>query len=96
MKKEVWKSGNNGGCVVSNVMPQRSSYKQKDFKSERKYYGGYLIAESIPDKEKLSLIVAAPKLLKALTECRDLLRLIGYGDSGIAKMASIAIKKATE
>lgn len=64
IEKEQWNSGKNGGCVVSNIIPQRTSYKDSDFEKEKEYYGGYLIAESIPDNQKLKLIAAAPELLE--------------------------------
>lgn len=65
METQNWKAGKNGGCVVSDVMPKRSTYSAQDFESEKEYYGGYLIAESIPDPITLKVIIAAPELLKA-------------------------------
>lgn len=96
MEKQTWKAGKNGGCVVSDVLPTRTSYSAKDFESEKEYYGGYLIAESIPDTEKLNLIIAAPDLLEALTQ------IIPYASEWIndnhlvMQKAKQAIKKATE
>lgn len=92
-KKEVWKAGKNGGCIVSNKIPKRSSYDKKDFEAEKGYYGGYLIAESIPDKKTLNLMIAAPDLLEALMNIEN-------DDNSIPatiwEMRNQAIKKATE
>jgi len=64
---EVWRLG-RGDAVVSNV-PQRPSDDIRD----RDYYGGYLVAESIPSRAKAALIASAPQLLR---ECRHALRYI--------------------
>lgn len=76
MEKEVWKSANSGLCVVSNVMPQMSTNDNKEFKLEKEYYGGYLIAESIPDKEKFNIIVAALEMLEVLETIDNFLETI--------------------
>jgi hypothetical protein len=57
---EIWKAGNCGGTVVSA--------KPNDFSNDDslKYYGGYLIAESIPTQKYVNLIVAAPEMKRVL------------------------------
>jgi len=87
IEKEQWKPGKNGGCVVSNIIPQRTCYKDSDFGSEKEYYGGYLIAESIPDNQKLKLIAAAPELL-------EVLQTIENDDNYIPQWLWIRIKQA--
>lgn len=112
MENQNWKVGKNGSCVVSDVAPKRASYSTKDFESEKEYYGGYLIAESIPDKQMADLIAGAPKLLsdrindrKAFAEILKLMPETDDYDPGdilmqIEKIARdrmfYAIKKATE
>jgi hypothetical protein len=93
MEKEEWRRGKNGGCIVSNIIPQRTQYKDSDFESEKEYYGGYLIAESIPDEKTLNLMLSAPDLLEALQNIENDDNSI---PSTIWKMRNDAIKKATE
>ncbi len=59
-----WSMGKNGGCIVSDQMPDRFRYTTEDYKREAEYYGGYLIAESIPTKEDARLIAASKRLLE--------------------------------
>ncbi len=59
---EQWKVGILGGTVVSDT----PSHKVSEDCIE--YYGGYLIAESIPKQEYATLIAAAQDLLAALKE----------------------------
>lgn len=59
-----WSMGKNGGCIVSDQMPYRLRYTAEEYKSEVEYYGGYLIAESVPTKEDARLIAASKRLLE--------------------------------
>lgn len=55
---ETWTKGKELGCVVSDT-PNRHSLADDHVE----YYGGYLVAESIPKQEYVNLIAAAPDLL---------------------------------
>jgi hypothetical protein len=57
---EKWSKGKTGGCVVSDTPNHHTRDDHVD------YYGGHLIAESIPKQEYVNLISAAPDLLEAL------------------------------
>jgi len=78
---EIWKAGNCGGTVVSA--------KPNDFSNDDslKYYGGYLIAESIPTQKYVNLIVAAPEMLRALEANHEWH--LEYDDSGTYKGSEI-------
>ncbi len=65
MEKEVWKVGNWGNSIVSNIAPTKPAHTEQDYRNEIDYYGGYLIAESVPD-DKLKLLVAAPEMFEVL------------------------------
>lgn len=72
MLKEKWSKGKPGDCVVSDT-PNRIIEDPDLARIEndtRDYYGGYLIAESIPKQEYVNLIKTAPKMLKF---CKDIL-----------------------
>lgn len=60
--QEKWSVGKCGGSVVSN--------KPGDFSTDDSvnYYGGHLVAESIPSQEYVSLITLAPDLYNKLEE----------------------------
>jgi hypothetical protein len=58
--KEKWSKGKTGGCVVSDTPNRHTQDDHVD------YYGGHLVAESIPKQEYVSLISAAPDLYEAL------------------------------
>ena len=58
--KEEWSKGKHGGCVVSDTPNPHGD------NGGAEYYGGYLVAESIPKQEYLNLIAAAPDLKQAL------------------------------
>ena len=61
-----WEIGN----VQSTVVDKNQHSCLDDFypqtKEAEKYYGGFLIAESIPKREYVNLISAAPEMLEAL------------------------------
>lgn len=65
---EKWTKSPVGGTVISDT-PNReplSSELQKHEEAARAYYGGHLVAESIPKKAFVDLIAAAPDLYEAL------------------------------
>lgn len=53
-------------AILSDEKPVRETYSEKDFESEKQYYGGYIIAESIPDKKTAKILAAAPEMLEVL------------------------------
>lgn len=61
--KEKWSKGKTGGCVVSDA-PNR--HNRTDDHVD--YYGGYLVAESIPKQEYVALIAIAPDMYNKLEE----------------------------
>lgn len=65
--KEKWSKGKHAGCVVSDAPNPHGD------NGGTEYYGGYLVAESIPKQEYVNLIAAAPDLKQALYD-------ILYGD----------------
>ena len=67
-----WLVGRNGRCVVSDQMPDRLRYTTEDYKNEAEYYGGYLIAESIPTEEDAHLIAASKRLLEKAMSLYDM------------------------
>lgn len=64
-----WRIGTSGGSVVCDT-PVRAGPKTSEDESERLYYGGYLVAESIAPQNR-PLIAAAPDLLKACERIAD-------------------------
>jgi hypothetical protein len=61
----IWKPGTIPQIVVSD---EPTSDNPNSGHNDVNYYGGYLVAESIPRKEYINLIAAAPELLEALKE----------------------------
>lgn len=57
----TWKLGNIRGTVVSEAPYLDCRQPTPDFG----YYGGYLVAESIPHPDLARIIKAAPRLLQA-------------------------------
>ena len=55
--KEKWSKGKHAGCVVSDAPNPHGD------NGGTEYYGGYLVAESIPRQDHVNLIAAAPDLL---------------------------------
>lgn len=74
----TFKVGKPGtGCVVSTEPVCEKHQHEKAGHADTEYYGGYLIAESIPSKELADTIADLPKLLKAkecLKEFKDQIR----------------------
>jgi len=61
--QEKWSKGKTGGCVISDA-PNRHSVGDDHVD----YYGGHLVAESIPKQEYVNLIALAPDLYNKLEE----------------------------
>jgi len=59
--KEKWSKGRHGGCVVSDTPNAHGNQTETT-----EYYGGYLVAESIPRESYVNIIAAAPEMLDAL------------------------------
>ncbi len=91
MKYGNWKKGKAGNSVVSDK--QTLPVQPITGHNEIDYYGGYLVAESIPDEDHQNLIAATPDLLEALESIEN-------DDNSIPKkiweMRNQAIKKAKE
>lgn len=100
MEKQNWKVGKNFSYIVSDVMPERKSYDKHDFETELDYYGGYLIAESIPDEEKAKIIAAALEMLEMLNKIMNIedhaFTLKGFDVKRLKSEILNVIKKATE
>lgn len=52
--------------ITSDKKPIRSTYSEQDFEHEKEYYGGYIIAESVPDEKTAKILAAAPEMLEVL------------------------------
>lgn len=88
---EKWTVG-RVGCVVSDT-PQR----ENDHESDREYYGGYCVAESIPSAAKAQLLASALDLLKVAKAASHALRSYKYGNAStaLAKQTADAIDEVT-
>jgi len=64
---EKWSVGKQAGCVVSDTPNRHGRDDNVD------YYGGYLIAESIPKQEYVNLIAVAPDMCAKLDDLRTML-----------------------
>lgn len=62
--KERWSKGAPAGCVVSETSNRQSPFEDGcvDF------YGGFLVAESVPKNEFVNLIAIAPEMYNKLEE----------------------------
>lgn len=69
-----WRRGNNYSEVVSDNQVEGAS--KMYLEEARKFYGGYLIAESICNKEDANLITSAPELLEACIKAHAALEAI--------------------
>lgn len=99
--KGNWKIGNNFSNVVTDEKTERASYSEENYMSELKYYGGYLICESVSKKADAKLIAAAPEMLKALDRINNIIyeNSISVGSEEYFEIRSLCndlIKKATE
>jgi hypothetical protein len=87
-----WIKGKAGGCVIA---PDADSRETDD--AERKFYGGYLIAESINKVDDINLIIAAPDLLDVLEKVEKACKATGnyIGQNGqLIKEVRAAITRA--
>jgi len=64
--KGNWKIGNHFSNIVTDEKTLRPTYNEKDYESEKRYYGGYIVCESLNKRADANLIANAPKLLDAL------------------------------
>jgi len=101
MKGENWKIGNYKSVVVSNEKVRNTNFPcppnaEESIDEDVEHYGGYLVCESIGNRDHAKLIAAAPDMLEALIE------LISFASEWIndnhpaMKKARSVIKKATE
>jgi hypothetical protein len=58
----IWLDSTQSNAIVTNAIPASKAHVREDV---IEYYGGYLVAESVPT-EFMSLVKAAPDLLAAL------------------------------
>ena len=86
-----WKIGKHKSTVVSEEIIQNTFFPSPS-ESEIEYYGGYLVCESVGNKEIAQLISAAPDLLEA---CRNLENDDGSIPEHAWKKVQDAINKAT-
>lgn len=66
-----WKIGNHSSTVVSDGKIQNTNFpvppnRTESDDSDVEYYGGFLICESVGNKETAKLIAASPKLYRSL------------------------------
>jgi len=66
--KENWKPGKTGGCVVTDT---EKGFREGTGHTDKEYYGGNLICESIARNKDVRLISATPDLLNA---CIDFMK----------------------
>lgn len=69
--KGEWSIGKHPSTVVSNMTVKNTNFptppnKEYSGREDIEYYGGYLICESIGNKEDAQLIATAPELLEVL------------------------------
>ena len=105
MMKETWKIGNHTSEVVSDTKQRNTNFpappnRDENEDEEVRYYGGYLVCESIGSTEKAKLIAAAPDLLEALQSIVKYWNTPQQGSMNdhidhSLKLAQAAIEKAT-
>lgn len=71
MENQIWKIGDHQSTVVSDTKVKNTNFPsppnpEESRDDEVKYYGGYLICESIGNYKIAKLISAAPDLLNAI------------------------------
>ncbi len=78
-----WKLGNVGGTVVSDA-----PYLDNRLPSPKdlEYYGGNLVAESIPHPDLARMIKATPRLLET---CRSVLQGLSSGEGSVPFMVTM-------
>jgi len=100
--EQNWKVGNHPSVIVSDVKIQNNNFPSPPNNKESadedvKYYGGYLVCESVGNSKLASMISAAPDLLEALKEMVRMYEEVepAGGWQGVYEMSLCAIKKAT-
>ena len=79
--KGEWKIGNYPTTIISNT--DYHIHRGNNDKSSIKHYGGRLICESVLDPQDAKLIAAAPDLLNALINLKNMyVEMINSGDCG--------------
>ncbi|MEE9408211.1 MAG: hypothetical protein V3V28_09065 [Polaribacter sp.] len=63
-----WRVGNNFSNIITDYKTERPTYTEESYESEKKYYGGYLVCESVSKKIDAKLIAAAPQMHQLLNE----------------------------
>lgn len=89
MKKENWKPGKTGRCVVTDNPEGLSEGGGFSGIEAVKYYGGNLVCESVCRKKDVNLIAAAPDMLEALQNLEN-------DDNSIPEHAWNLVKYAIE
>lgn len=101
MKKENWSKGRYGGCIVTDTpdgLPENSGHSGI---GANEYYGGNLVCESVWRKKDIALISAAPDLLDACFNAKEMYEAQGINENSQFggeqyKQLIHAIKKATD
>ena len=70
-----WEIGIWQSCTVSDIPTTEETNTGHD---DKRYYGGYLVCESVPTSEIASLIAAAPDLLAACEKAMELIEALEY------------------
>jgi len=66
LHEENWKIGANSSVVVSDTKVEFNNFRAHDNEEDIKYYGGYLVCESIASKAHAELIAEAPAMLRSI------------------------------
>ena len=76
MGSQKWKIGKHKTTVVSDEYIENVNFPSHPSEDgDFRYYGGFLVCESIPNGKAAQLISAAPQLLKCLKEAIETARL---------------------
>ena len=91
-----WSIGKNGSEVISDQRTNRKGYSEKDWESEKEYYGGYIICESIETIANVQLLVTSKDLLDASIQALKYLQRTGitYDNAELYNTLDKAINKA--
>lgn len=99
--KGNWKIGNYTSTVIADERvknsnfptPPNPEYSTDEYKDE---YGGYLICESIGNKDDAQLIAAAPEMLKALQTIAEYWKTPQKGNLSLNDHVEHSLKLAEE